>query len=212
AGGVSAPVKKSSSGQNIEVAQPVTSAPAAAPPSAPKDVLEALEQRRAKYSEASNQAKAAGDDRKARMHDRIAKQYQSAIRSHKAGKAVNFEELPVPPGFPPIPGQKAAGADQGLIAALDAADKIASTDVTEIADEDEEGEKEEETKRAEHPKKLMLDIPAAAQERRKTPTSPEGPAAGEGLSATGQSPKGNTDPPLGKYLITLKIKNMRYIL
>lgn len=42
-------------------------------PSAPKDVLEALEQRRVKYVEASNQAKASGDDRKARMHDRIAK-------------------------------------------------------------------------------------------------------------------------------------------
>lgn len=48
-----------------------SAAPAA--PSAPKDVLEALEQRRAKYVEASNQAKANGDDRKARMHDRIAK-------------------------------------------------------------------------------------------------------------------------------------------
>ncbi|XP_034063748.1 coiled-coil and C2 domain-containing protein 1B isoform X4 [Gymnodraco acuticeps] len=174
-------------GQAVDLSElPPSPDQAAAPPSAPKDVLEALEQRRAKYSEASNQAKAAGDDRKARMHDRIAKQYQSAIRSHKAGKAVNFEELPVPPGFPPIPGQKAAGADQGLIAALDAADKIASTDATEIADEDEEGEKEEETKRAEHPKKLMLDVPAAAQERRKTPTSPEGTAAGEGLSATAE--------------------------
>lgn len=50
------------------------SAPAApAAPAAPKDVLEALEQRRAKYVEASAQAKASGDDRKARMHDRIAK-------------------------------------------------------------------------------------------------------------------------------------------
>lgn len=44
-----------------------------AAPAAPKDMLEALEQRRAKYVEASNQAKANGDDRKARMHDRIAK-------------------------------------------------------------------------------------------------------------------------------------------
>lgn len=42
-------------------------------PAAPKDALEALEQRRAKYVEASAQAKASGDDRKARMHDRIAK-------------------------------------------------------------------------------------------------------------------------------------------
>lgn len=25
-------------------------------------------------------------------------QYQSAIRSYKAGKVVNFEELPIPPG------------------------------------------------------------------------------------------------------------------
>lgn len=50
------------------------SAPATpAAPAAPKDVLEALEQRRAKYVEASGQAKASGDDRKARMHDRIAK-------------------------------------------------------------------------------------------------------------------------------------------
>lgn len=36
-------------------------------------MLEALEQRRAKYVEAINQAKANGDDRKARMHDRISK-------------------------------------------------------------------------------------------------------------------------------------------
>ncbi|KAF3857965.1 hypothetical protein F7725_011166 [Dissostichus mawsoni] len=117
-------------GQAVDLSElPPSPDQAAAPPSAPKDVLEALEQRRAKYSEASNQAKAAGDDRKARMHDRIAKQYQSAIRSHKAGKA---------------------------------------------------------TKRAEHPKKLMLDVSAAAQERRKSPTSPEGTAAGEGLSATAE--------------------------
>ena len=47
--------------------------PPTAPPTAPRDVLEALEQRRAKYAEASAQAKAGGDDRKARMHDRIAK-------------------------------------------------------------------------------------------------------------------------------------------
>lgn len=52
--------------------------PAAA--AAPKDMLEALEQRRAKYVEASNQAKASGDDRKARMHDRIAKvQYKKKL-------------------------------------------------------------------------------------------------------------------------------------
>uniref|UniRef100_A0A668AGJ5 Coiled-coil and C2 domain containing 1B n=1 Tax=Myripristis murdjan TaxID=586833 RepID=A0A668AGJ5_9TELE len=128
---------------NVMLSSP--SAPAVpSAPAPPKDVLEALEQRRAKYAEASAQAKASGDDRKARMHDRIAKQYQSAIRAHKAGKAVNFEELPVPPGFPPIPGQEAAGAEQGFAAVLEAANKLASTDATEGGDDEENEEKEEE--------------------------------------------------------------------
>lgn len=188
-GGGPAPVKSPSSTPAIEVTEPVTAAPASAPPSAPsapKDVLEALEQRRAKYVEASNQAKASGDDRKARMHDRIAKQYQSAIRAHKAGKAVNFEELPVPPGFPPIPGQQATGADQGFIAALQAADKIASTDVNELVNEDDD-DKEEESKPAAPvvPKKPTLDVPTAAQGIKRTPSpSPDRTSAREGLSPT----------------------------
>ncbi|KAM6920867.1 coiled-coil and C2 domain-containing protein 1B isoform 3-T3 [Lycodopsis pacificus] len=182
-GGSSAPVRETPPRQNIDVTQLVTAAPAAAPPSAPsapKDVLEALEQRRAKYVEASNQAKAGGDDRKARMHDRIAKQYQSAIRAHKAGKEVNFEDLPVPPGFPPIPGQKETGAEQGFIAALEAADKLSSTDDAEMANEEED---EEEESKPEEPKKLMLDVPTAGQGRKRTPSaSPDGAATREGLS------------------------------
>lgn len=47
-------------------------------------------------------------------------------------------------GFPPIPGLKATGAEQGLIAALQAADKLASTDATEVADEEEDEKEEEE--------------------------------------------------------------------
>ncbi|XP_047444781.1 coiled-coil and C2 domain-containing protein 1B isoform X2 [Mugil cephalus] len=161
----SAPVKEpSSGGQNAQVTQQVT---AASVPAAPKDALEALEQRRAKYVEASAQAKASGDDRKARMHDRIAKQYQSAIRAHKAGKPVDFDELPVPPGFPPIPGQKAPGAEQSFVAALEAANKLASTDAAEVADEDDDDDevKEEESKPAvaEKLKRPSLDIPTAGQ-------------------------------------------------
>ncbi|TKS79557.1 Coiled-coil and C2 domain-containing protein 1B [Collichthys lucidus] len=177
-----APVKEASSGQSIEVTQPVAAAPA---PAAPKDALEALEQRRAKYMEASNQAKANGDDRKARMHDRIAKQYQSAIRAHKAGKAVNFEELPVPPGFPPIPGQKSTGAEQGFVAALVAADKLVSTGNVEIADEEDDDEEESKPAVPEEPKKLTLDVSTAGQERKRTPSaSPDRTAAKEGLSPT----------------------------
>ncbi|XP_028284181.1 coiled-coil and C2 domain-containing protein 1B [Parambassis ranga] len=176
--GSSAAVKEPSSGQNTQLTQP---AAAAAAPAAPKDVLEALEQRRAKYVEASVQAKANGDDRKARMHDRIAKQYQSAIRAHKAGKAVDFDELPVPPGFPPIPGHKATGPEQGFVAALEAATKLASTDAAEVGEDDEE-EKEEESKPAvsEEPKKLVA---AAGQRQKRSPSvSPTRTAAREGLS------------------------------
>ncbi|CAN9502990.1 unnamed protein product [Ophioblennius macclurei] len=192
-GGSSASVSESASGQNAPATKPAAAAaPASAAPStpaAPKDVLEALEQRRAKYVEACAQAKAGGDDRKARMHDRIAKQYQSAIRTHKLGKPVNFDELPVPPGFPPIPGQKASGAEQGFIAALETANKLASTDVTEAADDDEDDDegKDAETKPADpvQPKKPSLDVPAATQARRRSPSaSPDRSSARGGLSPT----------------------------
>ncbi|KAM7379683.1 hypothetical protein PAMP_005217 [Pampus punctatissimus] len=184
-GGNSAGMKEPSSEQNTHVTQPAAAAPSA--PAAPKDALEALEQRRAKYVEASAQAKASGDDRKARMHDRIAKQYQSAIRAHKAGKAVDFDELPVPPGFPPIPGQKATGAEQGFVAALEAASKLASTDAAEITEEDDEEEKGDESKPAapEEAKKPVLDVPAAGQGRKRTPSaSPDRAGTREGLSPT----------------------------
>ncbi|XP_039871633.1 coiled-coil and C2 domain-containing protein 1B isoform X2 [Simochromis diagramma] len=180
-GGSSALVAAAPAGQSTQPTPPAAAAPA------PKDVLEALEQRRAKYTEASAQAKASGDDRKARMHDRIAKQYQSAIRAHKAGKAVNFDELPVPPGFPPIPGQKAVGAEQGIVAALEAANKLASSDAAEVADEEEDEAKEELAKPAapEEPKKPTLDIPTAGHEQKRTPSaSPDRTTIGEGLSQT----------------------------
>ncbi|XP_053293559.1 coiled-coil and C2 domain-containing protein 1B isoform X1 [Pleuronectes platessa] len=190
-GGNSAPVKEQTSGPNTQVTQPVAAPPAAAAPSVPappKDVLEALEQRRAKYVEASAQAKASGDDRKARMHDRIAKQYQSAIRTHKAGKPVDFEELPVPPGFPPIPGQRASAAEQRFVAALEVASKIVDGDPAEAPEEDEDEEKQEESKSAvpEETKKPTLDVPTAGQGRKRTPSaSPDRSAAREGISPTG---------------------------
>uniref|UniRef100_A0A669PEH1 Coiled-coil and C2 domain-containing protein 1B n=1 Tax=Phasianus colchicus TaxID=9054 RepID=A0A669PEH1_PHACC len=101
----------------------------------PKTVLEALQQRLEKYKSAAAQAKASGDDRKGRMHERIAKQYQDAIRAHKAGRKVNFSELPVPPGFPPLPGVAASIGDRTIAAVLENASKLAS-----MEDNDEEDE------------------------------------------------------------------------
>ncbi|KAG1969295.1 coiled-coil and C2 domain-containing protein 1B [Pimephales promelas] len=134
----------------------------------PKTVLEALEQRMAKYKEALTQAKASGDERKARMHDRIAKQYQAAIRAHKAGRPVNYDELPAPPGFPPIPGQKAASPDQGLAAVLETANKLTSNE----ADDAEEDDDEEKVKapKAIDQKKPILAVQPTVQKPKRTPS------------------------------------------
>uniref|UniRef100_A0A8D0F7A0 Coiled-coil and C2 domain-containing protein 1B n=1 Tax=Strix occidentalis caurina TaxID=311401 RepID=A0A8D0F7A0_STROC len=101
----------------------------------PKTVLEALQQRLEKYKSAAAQAKASGDDRKGRMHERIAKQYQDAIRAHKTGRKVNFSELPVPPGFPPLPGVAATDGDSTIATVLESASKLANM---EENDEEEE--------------------------------------------------------------------------
>ncbi|XP_067996700.1 coiled-coil and C2 domain-containing protein 1B [Melanerpes formicivorus] len=103
----------------------------------PKTVLEALQQRLEKYRAAAAQARASGQERKGRMHDRIAKQYQDAIRAHKAGRKVNFSELPVPPGFPPLPGVAAADGASTIAAVLESANKLANM---EENDEEEESE------------------------------------------------------------------------
>ncbi|XP_077680678.1 coiled-coil and C2 domain-containing protein 1B isoform X2 [Eretmochelys imbricata] len=102
----------------------------------PKTVLEALQQRLEKYRSAAAQAKASGDDRKGRMHERIAKQYQDAIRTHKAGRKVNFAELPVPPGFPPIPGVTPTDGNSTIAAVLESANHLANMEEKE----DEESE------------------------------------------------------------------------
>ncbi|NXF89861.1 C2D1B protein, partial [Eubucco bourcierii] len=101
----------------------------------PKTVLEALQQRLEKYKAAAAQARTSGQERKGRMHERIAKQYQDAIRAHKAGRKVNFSELPVPPGFPPLPGVAAADGASTIAAVLESANKLVNME--------ENGEEEE---------------------------------------------------------------------
>ncbi|XP_020011567.2 coiled-coil and C2 domain-containing protein 1A isoform X1 [Castor canadensis] len=107
-------------------------------PRPPRTLLEALEQRMERYQVAAAQAKAKGDQRKARMHERIVKQYQDATRAHKAGRAVDVAELPVPPGFPPIQGLEATEpAQQSLVGVLETAMKLASQDEGPEDEEDE---------------------------------------------------------------------------
>ncbi|KAM5266229.1 coiled-coil and C2 domain-containing protein 1B isoform 1-T1 [Hipposideros larvatus] len=130
----------------VERVQPVMAPDTPAAPVAhpePQTVLDALQQRLNKYREAGIQARGSGDERKARMHERIAKQYQDAIRAHRAGRKVDFAELPIPPGFPPIPGLEptAGTAEDAMAATLAAAQKLAaSEDTTPAEDGDEEDE------------------------------------------------------------------------
>nr|XP_041567736.1 coiled-coil and C2 domain-containing protein 1A isoform X1 [Taeniopygia guttata]XP_041567737.1 coiled-coil and C2 domain-containing protein 1A isoform X1 [Taeniopygia guttata] len=112
------------------------------PPRAPRDVREALEQRMERYRAAAGQAKDSGDARKARMHERIVKQYQAALRAHSAGKAVDLSELPVPPGFPPIQGTETP-AEPSISGMLEAASRLAAPEQEE---EEEEEEEKEDTK------------------------------------------------------------------
>lgn len=127
----------------VEQVQPVMASDLPAIPVAPaepKTVLDALQQRLNRYREAGSQARASGDERKARMHDRIAKQYQDAIRAHRAGQKVDFAELPVPPGFPPILGlEPNKGTEDSVAAALATAQKLASED-TALVHENEESD------------------------------------------------------------------------
>ncbi|XP_056597920.1 coiled-coil and C2 domain-containing protein 1B isoform X2 [Triplophysa dalaica] len=155
----------------VSSAAPEGQADSLSGPAQPKTVLEALEQRMAKYKEAFTQAKSSGDDRKARMHDRIAKQYQAAIRTHKAGRTVDYDELPVPPGFPPIPGQKAPSPEQGFAAVLETANKLTSNEA-EAGDEDEDGDGEEKIKTAkvDNQIKPTLAVQPTIQEPKKTPS------------------------------------------
>ncbi|XP_048354227.1 coiled-coil and C2 domain-containing protein 1B isoform X2 [Sphaerodactylus townsendi] len=121
-----------------ETSQPLTAQELQSSVQQPKTVLEALEQRLEKYKTAAAQAKASGADRKSRMHERIAKQYQDAIRAHKAGRKVNFAELPVPPGFPPIPGVVSED-DNTVASVLESASRLVKMEEEEDK-EDDKGE------------------------------------------------------------------------
>ncbi|NXG84253.1 C2D1B protein, partial [Stercorarius parasiticus] len=141
----------------------------------PKTVLEALQQRLEKYKSAAAQAKVSGDDRKGRMHERIAKQYQDAIRAHKAGRKVNFSELPVPPGFPPLPGVAATDGDSTVAAVLESASKLANM---EENDEEEENEPLTQAPVAKKPAQLPgkptqvvkpITVPSAVAEEESSP-------------------------------------------
>lgn len=66
-------------------------------------MLEALNERLLIYKKIEELAKTEGNDGKVRRFGRIIKQYENAIKLHKAGKPINGEQLPTPPGFGSLP-------------------------------------------------------------------------------------------------------------
>uniref|UniRef100_A0A5F4WFQ5 Coiled-coil and C2 domain-containing protein 1B n=1 Tax=Callithrix jacchus TaxID=9483 RepID=A0A5F4WFQ5_CALJA len=188
----------------VERVQPVMAPDVPATPVAPTEsqtVLDALHQRLNKYREAGIQARSGGDERKARMHERIAKQYQDAIRAHQAGRKVKFAELPVPPGFPPIPGlEPTMGVEEDTVAAtLAAAEKLASAEDTAPADEDED----------EPPGHLQGEPPAQAPVA-KRPARPAVPSSQPLPEPKASSSKESPSPSVREQLALLEARKLQY--
>ena len=69
----------------------------------PRNTLEALEQRLAKYLQTQREAEEKGESSRVRRLGRIIKQYDLALKATKAKKPYDYSDLPAPPGYPPIP-------------------------------------------------------------------------------------------------------------
>ncbi|KAK9870551.1 hypothetical protein WA026_008111 [Henosepilachna vigintioctopunctata] len=76
-------------------------------PTTPISMPEALAQCVEFYKKQEEKAKSENNSSKARRIGRIIKQFEQAIKQNKAGKPIAIDELPVPPGLPPLPGPKA---------------------------------------------------------------------------------------------------------
>lgn len=61
-----------------------------------------LKERLEVYRRTKVAAEGEGNTSKARRYGRICKQFEDAIKFHARGKSVSLEELPTPPGFPPL--------------------------------------------------------------------------------------------------------------
>lgn len=62
----------------------------------------ALKERLEVYRRTKTVAETEGNSSKARRYGRICKQFEDALKLHGRGKPVPVEELPTPPGYPPL--------------------------------------------------------------------------------------------------------------
>uniref|UniRef100_K7G9E2 Coiled-coil and C2 domain containing 1A n=1 Tax=Pelodiscus sinensis TaxID=13735 RepID=K7G9E2_PELSI len=126
--------------QQQSAVSPVTETDIPAPP---RDMLEALQQRMERYKTASAQAKSKGDDRKARMHERIVKAVLGPLQNTKCGESDPLSSLVIfPAGFPPIHGTEAeaSAGDQSIVGVLETAMKLANQDDRENEEAEDDAE------------------------------------------------------------------------
>ena len=102
------PLKQTNAPKQETAAPPSDESPSAPPESdpsipVPATLLEGLEQRLEKYKEGVTKSEQEGNTSKARRMKRILTQFQEAIAACKAGKPYEYNELPAPPGYPPLP-------------------------------------------------------------------------------------------------------------
>uniref|UniRef100_G1S8N1 Coiled-coil and C2 domain-containing protein 1B n=1 Tax=Nomascus leucogenys TaxID=61853 RepID=G1S8N1_NOMLE len=179
-----------------------------------------LSSRQREYKVAALSAKRAGELDRARELMRIGKrfgavlealekgqpvdlsaQYQDAIRAHRAGRKVNFAELPVPPGFPPIPGlEPTMGVEEDAVAAtLAAAEKLASAEDTAPADEDED-----------EPSGHLQGEPPAQAPVAKKPARPAVPSSQRLPEPRASSSKESPSPSVREQLALLEARKLQY--
>lgn len=97
-------VQQEAASSNPEPPQPPPQdAPAEGSLVTANSVEEALQQRLEVYQKQVDAAKAEGNSSKARRMGRVVKQFEDALKLHRAGKPVPVDELPTPPGYAPIP-------------------------------------------------------------------------------------------------------------
>jgi len=80
----------------------VSEADSIEPKHGPENIEGALRERLEVYRRTKVAAETEGNTSKARRYGRICKQFEDAIKLHVHGKSVPLDELPVPPGFPPL--------------------------------------------------------------------------------------------------------------
>lgn len=142
-------------------------------PDAPNSVMDALQQRLEKYASTEKAAKEAGDGSKARRHGRIVKQYQDAIKKTKAGKPVNYDELPTPPGFAPIP----VGKTSAPAAAAPAAAAAASASNQRLQPSTAAAGQAQQGRRTPSPNRSPKPAPAAAKPAPQRPSLKKSPSS-----------------------------------